>query len=113
MRKQYFTIFSIGLAVLASSCTTVRTTTTRDSYNINTFAVERKDYKITEDVTAEAEVRVNWLGGVKVDGVKYKGNEQKVGIIGGKPGSKDEQIAAYKLIEANPDFDYLELKFLK
>jgi len=98
-----FMVFA-ATALILSSCRTVNQAS-RAALDIPGLTFERKDYKLTKDITASAEVKLI-LGGLIVKGVDKK--NIKVGQLNGRNmGSVDESMAVYNLIKKNPKVDYL------
>ncbi len=119
MKKIFYTIATAAiLATGLSSCVTYSSSTmNREAVQFQGLRMERKDYTLTSDLTAEAEVTITkfliWTW-VKTDGQKDKGRDIKIGILGGMPSAKEEAVAAYKLLDANPNVDYLtNVRYMK
>lgn len=89
--------------VALSSCLTINTST-KEGVKMPGLTVTRADYILTDDLTAEAEVKYI-LGGLIVRGDDPK--NIKVGTLGGMSASRDEQLAIYNLLEKNPQIDYV------
>jgi len=74
------------------------------------MTVSRADYKLSNNVTSEVEVK-EWsalfglLRGAKVVGEQK--NQLREGNINGYNLDPASKIAVYKLLDENPDFDYL------
>lgn len=105
MKKIFVKILGFSVAVmLVSSCMTVNQAS-KEAVGIPPLSLSRADYTLTDDVNAEAEVRV-YLGFI-MRGADKK--NIKIGQIQGLPSNPtiDERLAVYNLIEQNPEFDYL------
>lgn len=89
--------------VALSSCLTINTST-KEGVKMPGLTVTRADYILTDDLTAEAEVKYI-LNGLIVRGDDPK--NIKVGTLGGMSASRDEQLAIYNLLEKNPQIDYV------
>lgn len=74
------------------------------------MTVSRADYTLSKDVTADVEVKeFKTLGGL-IRTVKTIGeakNETRQGYVEGYSLDKASQVAVYRLLDANPKFDYL------
>lgn len=109
MRK----LLLVALATVAclatlTSCKVTVTSSSRDQVTMPALKVKRTDYKLTDDVSAEAEVSVfKFLFIRKVKGVDKKNIKEGQFLGGGVATSADEKLAVYNLIEKNPDFDYI------
>jgi len=74
------------------------------------MTVSRADYKLSKDQTADVEIREWTTLFKKIRGVKTVGENkhiQRQGVVSGYGLDAASQIAVYKLLEANPSFDYL------
>lgn len=108
--KKNVIIVAAGLGLLLSSCSSSITTNSKNSVPFPGMTVSRADYKLSKDVTADVEVKEwsalgGWLKGARVVGEAKK--QRREGVISGYKLDPAAQIAAYKLLDANPDFDYL------
>lgn len=101
-RIRKFLIGAIATVALAS-CATTQNTSTRTAVALPGITLERSDYKLTNDISADAEIKVTL-------GIFYKGIDKKnlkVGEISGYGKGMDEKMAIFNLIESNPEVDYL------
>lgn len=99
---QKLVIGAIATVALAS-CATTQNTASRDAVAMPGITLERSDYKLTDDISSEAEIKVTF-------GIFYKGVDKKnlkVGSVSGYGAGIDEKMAIFNLIESNPDVDYL------
>jgi hypothetical protein len=109
MKKVFFGAIA-GAAFLATSCSSSIMTNSKNSVPFPGMTVTRADYKLSKDVSSDIEVR-EWstLGGY-LKGAKVVGetkNQLREGIVSGYKLDPASKIAVYKLLDANPDFDYL------
>ncbi len=106
--KKLFFILAIGS--LLASCSNKITSSSKNSVPFPGMTVTRADYKLSKDVSGEVEVK-EWstlLGFIR--NVKTIGEEKRVtrsGQINGFGLDKASSIAVYKILESNPEFDYL------
>ncbi len=108
--KKLFIIAVAASAIFLASCSAKINSMSKNSVPFPGMTVTRADYKLSKDVSAEVEVK-EWsaLGGY-LRGAKAVGeakHELRQGIINGYGLDKATQIATYKLLDANPNFDYL------
>ncbi len=89
--------------IALTSCLTINSNM-REGVKMPGLTVNRTDYILTDDLTAEAEVKYI-LGGLIVRGDDPK--NVKAGSLGGMTASRDEQLAIYNLLEKNPQIDYV------
>lgn len=99
-----------GSCLVLASCSQKITSTSKNSVPFPGMTVSRTDYKLSKDVSNEIEVK-EWstLFG-SVSGAKAVGeqkNELRQGIVNGFGLDKASQIAVYRMLDANPSFDYL------
>ena len=106
--KKLFLIAIVGASVFLASCSAKVTSTSKNSIPFPGMTVTRADYKLSKDVSAEVEVK-SWkafgMTGAKAVGENKK--ELRQGIVNGFGLDKESQIAVYRLLDANPNFDYL------
>lgn len=96
--------------MLFAACKTTQSSMSKNSAPFPGMTVSRADYKLSKDESADIEIK-EWsaLRG-KLHGYKAVGENkhiQRQGIVSGYGLDKASQIAVYKLLEANPGFDYL------
>jgi hypothetical protein len=108
--KKVFIGAVVGVAILATSCSSSIMTNSKNSVPFPGMTVTRADYKLSKDVSSDTEVKEwstlgGWLKGAKVVGESK--NQLREGVISGYKLGPAERIAVYKLLDANPDFDYL------
>jgi hypothetical protein len=108
--KKIFSLAVIASAMIFASCSQKITSMSKNSVPFPGMTVTRADYKLSKDVSAEIEVK-EWsaLGGF-LKGAKAVGEnkrELRQGIVNGFGLDKASQIAVYRLLDANPNFDYL------
>ncbi len=103
-------------ATFLASCSQKLSNLSKNSAPFPGMTVSRSDYKLSKDVTAEVEVNEWTLGGCVTQGkgcvsnataVGEQKKELRQGIISGYSMDKASQIAVYRLLDANPSFDYL------
>lgn len=109
MKKGLFLVVA-SAALLLSSCASSIKTASKNAVAFPGMTVSRADYKLSADVNAEVEVKefTTLFGFFK--NVKITGEEKNVvrkGLVSGYNVDEAGKIALYKLLEANPDFDYL------
>ena len=103
--KKLLKKLAIGIIATAmfSSCVTI-SRTSRAALDVPGLTYERSDYTLSDDISAEVEVKV-------ILGFIYKGIDKrniKIGQLNGRSaGSIDQQMAVFNLIEKNPEVDYL------
>jgi hypothetical protein len=109
--KKFTLIAAIASAVFMASCSHKISTNTKNSIAFPGMTVSRADYKLSKDVSAEVEVK-EWstlLGTLhpkpKVIGENKR--ELRQGYVSGYGLDQAAQIAVYRLLDANPNFDYL------
>ncbi len=104
------TLALLGLTILFASCKTTLSTMSKNSAPFPGMTVTRADYKLSKDEVGTVEVK-EWttlfhlVHAVKTVGEKKK--EKHIGLVSGYGLDKASEIAAYRLLEAHPDFDYL------
>ena len=113
--KKVFLPAMAAVALTFGSCTVKQFDNSKNSVAFPGMTVTRADYKLSKDVTGEVEVK-EWStlfgllhGPAKLNAVGEDKNKLRQGIVSGinlglTPGGK---IAVYRLLEANPNFDYL------
>ena len=104
MRKLIKQIVIGAVAIVGlASCATTQNTASRDAVAMPGITLSRDDYKLMDDISSEAEIKVTL-------GIFYKGVDRKnlkVGSVSGYGAGIDEKMAIFNLIEQNPDVDYL------
>ncbi len=95
--------------LILASCTSIKTTS-KNAIPFPGMTVSRSDYKLSKDVSSEVEVKefrtlLGLIKGAKVLGENK--NEKRTGTINGYVLDPASQIAVYRLLEANPSFDYI------
>ena len=107
MLRKTIILGAICLSFLAS-CTTQKTIS-KNSVPFPGMTVSRADYTLSKDVKANVEVKeLTVLGIFKfAKAIGEEKNTTRQGIVMGFGLDKAGQIAAYRLLEANPGFDYL------
>jgi hypothetical protein len=106
-----FSLFAIiASAMIFASCSKKITSNTKNSVSFPGMTVTRADYKLSKDVSAEVEVKswtalMGYLRGAKAVGENKR--ELRQGIVNGYGLDLVSQIALYRLLDANPNFDYL------
>jgi len=74
------------------------------------MTVSRADYTISKDVSAEVEIKeFKTLGGLirNAKAIGEAKNETREGVVNGYGLDPASRIAVYRLLDANPKFDYL------
>lgn len=109
MKKILFLMFA-SASLLLSSCSSSIKTASKNSVAFPGMTVSRADYKLSSDVSANVEVKefstlFGFIKNAKVVGEAK--NEVRKGIVSGYGLDPASQIAVYKLLDANPEFDYL------
>lgn len=107
MFKKLGIIGALCIALL-SSCTTTKTIS-KNSVPFPGMTVTRADYTLSKDVSAKVEVLETQVLGI-FKFAKAIGEEKRQvrqGIISGYGLDKASQIAVYRFLDKNPDFDYL------
>ncbi len=108
--KKLFLIAVVGASLALTSCSRKISMMTKNSVAFPGMTVTRTDYKLSKDVSAEVEVK-EWstllgrLKGAKAIGENKR--ELRQGDVSGYGLDVAEKIAAYRLLDANPTFDYL------
>lgn len=108
--KKLSLLVVVATAMIFASCSKKISSNTKNSVAFPGMTVTRADYKLSKDVSAEVEVK-SWsaLGGA-LKGAKAVGEnkrETRQGIVNGYGLDLVSQIAVYRLLDANPNFDYL------
>jgi hypothetical protein len=108
--KKFTLIAAIASAVFLASCSSKITSNRKNSVPFPGMTVTRADYKLSKDVSAEVEVKswstiAGYLHGTKAVGENKR--ELRQGIVSGYGLDWESQIAMYRLLDANPNFDYL------
>ena len=108
--KKVSLIAVVASVMLLTSCTGKMSSLSKNSVPFPGMTVSRADYKLSSNVTSEVEVK-EWsalfglLRGAKVVGEQK--NQLREGNINGYNLDAASKIAVYKLLDENPDFDYL------
>jgi hypothetical protein len=112
MKKQFLKLGIVVVLMIAfASCKSTISYQNRHSMSLNEFRVSRNDYKLTEDATASAQVKVTL--GIFLKGIDKK-NLKQSRIEGVTMNSADEQIAVYELLSQHPEWDYItNVRFVK
>ena len=108
--KKILTLAVAAIMIATTSCTNKITTNSKNSVQFPGMTVSRSDYKLSKDVTAEVEVKEfkTLLGYIRT--AKTVGEEKRKlrqGVVSGYGLDRASQVAVYRLLEANPSFDYL------
>ena len=102
---------ALGLSLLFfASCKTTQSSMSKNSTPFPGMTVSRSDYKLSKDETASIEIKEGSTLFGKIHWTKAVGEKKHVtrqGYVSGNGMDKASQIAVYKLLEANPSFDYL------
>jgi hypothetical protein len=96
--------------LLLGSCTAKISSLSKNAVSFPGMTVTRADYKLSKDVTADVEVKeFSTLFGYirKAKTVGEAKNESRQGIVSGFNLDPASQVAVYRLLDANPTFDYL------
>lgn len=108
--KKLITLAVAAVMIATTSCTNKILTNSKNTVQFPGMTVTRADYKLSKDVTAEVEVKeFKTLGGY-IRTAKTAGEEKRKlrqGIVSGYGLDKASRIAIYRMLEANPTFDYL------
>lgn len=108
--KKLITLAVAAIMIATTSCTNKILTNSKNTVQFPGMTVTRADYKLSKDVTAEVEVKeFKTLGGY-IRTAKTTGEEKRKlrqGIVSGYGLDKASKIAVYRMLEANPTFDYL------
>lgn len=104
-------ISAVVVSALAfASCSNKLSSMSKHSVAFPGMTVTRADYKLSKDVNAEVEVKEFFMLGGWIHTAKAVGeakHELRQGIVAGYGLDKASQIAVYRLLDANPTFDYL------
>lgn len=115
--KKLLLIAGVTSAMFFASCTNKISTNSKGSVAFPGMTVTRADYKLSKDVSAEVEVKEWSALGKLLSGAKILGeqkNEVRQGVVHGFALDRAQQIAMYRLLDANPNFDYLtNIRFVK
>ncbi len=93
-----------------ASCKTSQSSMSKNSAPFPGMTVSRSDYKLSKDESANVELKEWSTFFGKIHGSKTVGEKKNVkrqGYISGHGFDPVAQVAVYKLLEANPNFDYL------
>ena len=108
--KKLFLLVGAASALFLASCTSKISSNSKNSVPFPGMTVTRADYKLSKDVSAELEVKAWSTFGGRLSGAKAVGeqkNELRQGFVSGYYLDLESRIAAYRLLDANPNFDYL------
>lgn len=115
MKKLFLQVLAFtAVAFMAVSCASV-STATRENLKLPPIKLTRADYTLTNDLSAEAEVKVyniliwSWIKGADA-------SNMKIGkIVGSDAGATiDESLAIFNLLEKNPEIDYVtNVRYIK
>jgi hypothetical protein len=108
--KKLFLIAIVGASLAFTSCSHKISSMTKNSVAFPGMTVTRADYKLSKDVSAEVEVKewstlLGYFKGAKTIGENKR--ELRQGFVSGFGLDKASAVAAYRLLDANPNFDYL------
>ena len=107
--KKNFLFLSIAITLFVSSCSSLKVIS-KSALPFPGMTVSRSDYHLSKDVSADVEVKeFTTLCGM-IRGAKTIGESKKTtkkGLVSGYGLDKASEIAAYRLLENNPQFDYL------
>jgi hypothetical protein len=108
--KKLFLFAVVASSMLLTSCSSKISSNQKHSIPFPGMTVTRADYKLSKDVSAEIEVKawstlLGYLKGAKAVGENKR--ELRQGIVNGYGLDLTSQIAVYRLLDANPNFDYL------
>jgi len=100
----------VATMMMLTSCTSKISTLSKNSVSFPGMTVTRADYKLSKDVTADIEIKewsalMGYLKGAKAVGEEKR--KMRQGVVFGYNLDKASQIAVYRLLDANPSFDYL------
>jgi hypothetical protein len=109
MKKVLFIPFA-ALLLLAASCSTSLNTSSKNAVPFPGMTVSRADYQLSKDVTATVQVKefttlFKYIRSARVVGQGK--NEMNEGFFMGYGLDPASRIAAYRLLENNPEFDYV------
>jgi hypothetical protein len=108
--KKLSLIAVIAAAMFSASCSKKISSNVKNSVPFPGMTVTRADYKLSKDVSAEVEVKewtalMGYLHGTKTIGENKR--ELRQGIVNGYGLDQASQVALYRLLDANPNFDYV------
>lgn len=109
MKKIILPIFAVS-ALLLSSCTAKLSNLSKNSVSFPGMTVTRADYKLSKDVSADVEVKEfsTWFGMIRTaKTIGEAKRESRQGVVSGFALDPASQVAVYRLLDANPSFDYL------
>lgn len=101
---------AFAATMVFSSCTKKMSNNSKNSVQFPGMTVSRADYKLSKDVNAEVEVKETTalFGFIHITKtVGEEKNKLRQGVVSGYGLDKASQVAVYRLLEANPTFDYL------
>ena len=108
--KKLFLMAIAGASLFLVSCSAKISSMSKNSVPFPGMTVSRADYKLSKDVSAEVEVKewstlFGYFRGAKTVGENKK--ELRQGIVNGFGLDKASRVAVYRILDANPNFDYL------
>lgn len=109
MKKLTLALF-VATTIVFTSCTDKLSTMSKNAVAFPGMTVSRADYKLSKDVSAEIEVKeFSALFGLihHAKAVGENKHEIRQGVVFGFGLDLASQIAVYRLLDANPTFDYL------
>ena len=109
MKKLLLILTGASLALMLGSCSSSKTMS-KNAIAFPGMTVSRTDYSLSKDVSAEIEVKEFTTFFKLIRSAKAVGeakNETRQGIVSGYNLDPAAQIAVYRLLDANPKFDYL------
>ncbi len=103
-------LFSAASLLFFASCSQKSSNMSKNSVAFPGMTVSRADYTLSPDIKAEVEVKefstlFKMIKGAKVIGEAK--NESRQGIVTGYGLDQASQIAVYRMLDANPNADYL------
>jgi hypothetical protein len=108
LKKIILPSLGIFFLFLVSSCSTTRSTISKNAVAFPGMTVSRSDYKLSNNVTSTVKVKEFSLFGLRF--ARVEGEKKRVlrqGYVNGFNLDPASQIAVYKMLETNPEFDYL------
>jgi hypothetical protein len=110
MKKITLSVAAVAAVLFTTSCSQKINSASKNAVNFPGMTVSRTDYKLSKDVTADVEVKEFTMLGGFIHTAKTVGeakNEKHYGMVSGFGLDAASQVAVYRLLEANPSFDYL------
>lgn len=109
--KKLLLIAGVASAMMFTSCKPVKESqNSKGTVAFPGMTVSRADYKLSKDVSAEVEIQeMSALFGriKKAKAVGEQKREKRYGNVFGLDLTNAQRIAVYRLLDANPNFDYL------